>query len=93
MTPHSDEQVLCLSKGLQARERTAMKRLIAAADVMAHDPDHTADRVVVFKNSRPANSVRRVAPADIISLDVGRTQRAERNTGQSRLDCLPETIA
>ena len=82
-----------MSRGLRARERTAMKRLIAAVDVAAHEPVQAADRVVVLRNRRPANSVRRMKSADIIFLDVGRTQRTERNTGQGRLDCVPETIA
>lgn len=93
MTLHSDEQILSLNKGLRARERKAMKRLVAAEDVMAHRPDHTADRVVVFKNRRPANGVRRLKPADIIPLVAGRLSGAERNTDHGRLECVPEPTA
>ena len=93
MTPHSDEQILSLTKGLRARERKAMKRLVAAEDGMAHCPDHTADRVIVFKNRRPANGVRRLKPADIIPLVAGRLSCAERNTDHGRLECVPEPTA
>ena len=93
MTPHSDEQILSLNKGLRARESKAMKRLVAASDVMTHRPGHTADRVVVFKNRRPANGVLQSKPADIIPLLAGRLSGAERNTDHGRLECVPEPTA
>ena len=94
MTPVTDDQVLSLMKGLKVREKRAMKRLVAASDILADHPRHATAKVFAFVGGSPAQGIRRLIPADVISLAQGRAAQADRKTIHDRfLTCAPKSTA
>lgn len=92
--PNPDDQALFLIKGLRAREQRAMKRLVAAADDLASHSAQAKGSVVAFTGAALSGPMRRLRPADVISLAKGRAARTERGTTTGRVIArLPEPIA
>jgi len=88
MKPITDDQILSLMKGLEAREKRAMKCLAAATvDPSAHSGQATA-RVFAFKAGPMAQSMRRLIPADIIPLGAERAAKNDHKTIHGRFISL-----
>lgn len=88
MTPITNDQVLSLMKGLEAREKRAMKRLVAASDDLANHPGRATAQVFAFEGSTVTQSVRRLVPADVIPLAVEQKAKAARKTIHGRFVAL-----
>ena len=88
MTPITEDHVLSLMKGLEAREKRAMKRLSkAVAEPVSHSGQATA-RILSFDAVDVARSVRRLVPADVVPLARSRAQRASHKAMPGRFLCL-----
>lgn len=92
--PNPDDRVLFLNKGLKAREQRAMKRLAAVSDDLAIHRGQGKGRVVAFTGIALASPMRRLRPADVISLAQGRAARAQGTSLAVRFRTqLPEPTA
>ncbi|MBT8459496.1 MAG: hypothetical protein KJN60_07510 [Boseongicola sp.] len=88
MTPVTEDQVLSLMKGLEAREKRAMKRLVAASDDLSSYPGRATARVFAFEGAAAKQSVRRLVPADIIPLAQEQKAQAAQKTIHGRFVAL-----
>ena len=88
MTPITDDQVLSLMKGLEAREKRAMKRLVAASDDMSNAPGRATARVLAFDGGAVKQRIHRLTPADVIPLATEKKAQAERKTIHGRFIAL-----
>ncbi len=94
MTSITNDQVLSLMKGLEAREKRAMKRLVAASDILASHPGRATAEVLAFEGGAVTQSVRRLVPADVIPLAVEQKAKAARKTIHGRfIELVPNAGA
>ena len=89
--PNPDERILFLNKRLRARENRAMDRLTQASDDLAGQTCQAKGRVVAFSGAALASPLRRLRPADVISLATGRAARTQGTALHGRFRArLPE---
>jgi hypothetical protein len=94
MTPITDDQVLSVMTGLEAREKRAMKRLAAATSDLPAQPGDATARVLIFHGGPVAQRRRRLVPADVIPLAAERTAQAARKTVHGRfISIVPIPVA
>lgn len=84
MTPITEDQVLTLMKGLETREKRAMKRLSDAVSGQKRFSGQATARILSF--GQPASpALKKLVSADVIALDKERSAQAARRTQDGRL--------
>ncbi len=85
MTPITEDQVVSLMKGLEAREKRAMKRLSDAISDRAAQSGQATARVLLFKGCSAVRAIRPRTAAEILPIAKERAEKAARKTVQRRL--------
>ncbi len=81
MTPITEDQVVCLMKGLEAREKKALKRITRTFNHKVSSGQMTA-RVLKYVPSEASNRTPRGSEAHPIRLDEARAARKARRAVQ-----------